>query len=97
LAVCGGMNENHAGEEFDEAMEAAHERSGEPSLRDILKREHDEAQKRFRTEAWEKFLPTIEAQIDRERESMAKIIKSLDKSPVHGAPPKKYGPDMDME
>jgi len=47
---------NHDKPKYDEeaAIQAAQERNAEPPLRDILKREHDEAQKRPRNVALEK-------------------------------------------
>jgi hypothetical protein len=84
------MKENHRTAEFYKimrrSMEAARERCAEPHLRDVLKREHDEAQGRPRNEALEKWGPVIENEIERdlERERQQKQ-------------PKMDGPDMDME
>ena len=77
--------------------EAAWERSAEPKLRDILKREYDEAQKRPRNIAWEKWGPKIEAEIERdlERERRKDRIERLMKSPMPRKQPKKDGPEME--
>jgi len=49
-------------------MEEARERSAVPPLRDVLKREHDEAQGHPRNEALEKWGPIIEEEIERDLE-----------------------------
>ena len=75
-------------------MEAkAQERSGEPHLRDILKREHDHP--RPRNEALEKWGPKIEEEITRdlERERWKNRAKHSVKSPTLGKHPEKDGPD----
>jgi hypothetical protein len=90
------MADDEMTKEEEAAMEAAHERSALPQLRDVLKREHDEA--RPRNEALEKWGPMIEDKImrDLERERRAKQVKPPDRSPAPGRHPKKDGPDMDM-
>ena len=84
------MKENHRTEEFYEimrrSMARARERCAEPHLRDVLKREHDEAQARPRNEALEKWGPMIEEEIERHLER-GRCKKQ----------PKMDGPDMDME
>ena len=56
-----------APEHILQLLEAHKRHPGEPHLRDILKREFDEAQTRPRNEALEKWGPKIEAEISRER------------------------------
>ena len=80
------------------AMEAARERSAVPHLRDVLKREHNEAQKRPRNEAVEKWGPTIEEMIERDIERRRRLEKPLPpsfKSPTPAITRKKDEPDMD--
>jgi hypothetical protein len=84
------MKENHHSKEFYEimrrSMEVARERSAVPPLRDVLKREHDEAQRRPRNEALEKWGPMIEAEIERDLQRQRRKTQ-----------PKRDGPDMDMD
>jgi hypothetical protein len=89
---------NHESDEKQEAlMEAARERSAVPPLRDILKREHNEA--RPRDEALEKWGPMIEEGIWRELEREQRKIQppSTLKTPTFDPHPKKDSPDMDMD
>jgi hypothetical protein len=81
-------------------MEAAQEQSAVPHLRDVLKREHDEAQGRPRNEALEKWGPAIAEMIERDMERRRRLEKPLPQSFPSRAPAmprKKDGPDMDME
>lgn len=78
-------------------MEAARERSAVPHLRDVLKREHDEA--RPRNVAMEKLGSTLEEQILRSfRRQGEKQPKGLSHQPAPLArEPQKRGPDLDKE
>jgi len=80
-------------------MDTAWERSGLLPLRDILKREHDEAQRRPRNEALEKWGPLLEDEILRsmERERHQGGPENPARSPAPVKPPKRSGPDMDMD
>jgi hypothetical protein len=49
----------------------------EPPLRDILTREYNEAQKRPRNEAWEKWGPSIKAMIQGDMERRTQLAKKL--------------------
>jgi hypothetical protein len=90
------MPDNDMSKEEEAAMEAAWERSAGPYLRDVIKREHNEA--RPRDEALEKWGPMIDDKImrDLERERLSKQPKQPDKLPTPVKHPKKDGPDMDM-
>jgi hypothetical protein len=85
--------------DYDEAaaMQAAQERSGEPHLRDILKREHDEAQNRPRDIALEKWGPSITEQLFRDLKPVrfGPEYYRPDRSPSPVKQPKRDGPDMD--
>jgi hypothetical protein len=90
------MPDNDMSKEEEAAMEAAQERSAIPHLRDVLKREYNEA--RPRNEALEKWGPMIEEEIMRDlaKERQEKQSKHPDKLPKPVKYPKKDGPDMDM-
>jgi hypothetical protein len=90
------MPDNDMSKEEEAAMEAAQERSAIPHLRDVLKREHNEA--RPRNEALEKWGPMIEEEIMRDMAKERQEIQSKhpDKLPKPVKHPKKDGPDMDM-
>jgi hypothetical protein len=90
------MAEDDMSKEEKAAMEAAWERSAGPYLRDVIKREHNEA--RPRDEALEKWGPMIEEEIMRDlaKERQEKESKHPDKLPKPVKHPKKDGPDMDM-
>jgi hypothetical protein len=95
------MKENDLTAEFYEimhrSMERAREQAAAPPLRDVLKREHDEAQRRPRNEALEKWGPIIEEQIERDLErTRHRQPKLPGKSPIPGNHPRKDEPDMDM-
>ncbi len=89
----------HLSKQEEAAMEAARERSAVPHLRDMLKREYDEAQKRPRNEALEKWGPMIEDEIlrDLERERWKSLTKHSVKSPAPDNQPRKDGPDLDRD
>ena len=96
------MKQNDLIAEFYEIMRRSMERTREQgaalSLRDVLKREHDEAQRRPHNEALEKWGPMIEEQIERDLERARNWQpKHPAKSPMPGNHPTKDGPDMDME
>lgn len=89
----------YIGNDYESKLEeAVGERTAVPQLRDVLKREHDEAQKRPRNIALEKWGPLIEAEIEAElaRERREARIARLMKSPTPRKHPGKDGPDMDM-
>jgi len=96
------MKRNYPSAEFYKvvrrSMEEARERSGIPPLRDVLKREYDEAQKRPRNEALEKWGSAIEEMIERDMERRRRLEKKL---PPLQLPtpttPQKDSPDMDMD
>lgn len=75
---------------YDEeaAIQAAQERAGEPHLRDILKREHDEAQKRPRNVALEKRGDAIIAMLRNNLHIPREFIEEMRQ-------PKKREPDLD--
>jgi hypothetical protein len=80
------------------AILAGQEHCAVPPLRDVLKRQHDEAQGRPRNEALEKWGPGIEAEIEREmarRRRLEKPLPPLFPSPAPAMPREKAGPDMD--
>ena len=72
-------------ENMRQSLEAAREQAAAPPLRDVLKREYDEAQKRPRNEALEKWGPMIEAEIERDLQRLRRKTRS-----------KRDGPGMDM-
>ena len=79
---------------FDDVPEWARE----PHPRDILKREYEEAQKRPRDIALEKWRPELDGMIERDMARRMRLQKTLPQSFVSPTPPtspKKDEPDMD--
>ena len=94
---CFVMKNDDLSKEEQAAMEAAQLRSAEPPLRDILKREHDENQKRPRNVALEKRWPSFS---DILWESFRPVkfdngAKPQPKAPVPAKKPRRDGPEMD--
>ena len=87
------MKKNNDSYDEQAAMDAAQLRSAEPPLRDILKREHDEAQKRPRNEALEIWGDALEGIVLRDLERRRKFFKSLENQTP--APPKRHEPDLE--
>ena len=83
------MKDNQRTAEFYEnmrrSMQVAREQVAVPPLRDVLKREYDDAQKRPRNEALEKWGPMIEAEIERDLQRLRRKTRT-----------KRDGPVMDM-
>jgi hypothetical protein len=91
------MSKNELSKAEEAAMEAARERSAVPHLRDVLKRERDEALPR--NVAMEKWGPFLEEQILRSfRRRNGRHPHGLSHQPTPLArEPQKRGPDLDKE
>ena len=89
------MKKYDASNDNEPAMDAAQERTGEPHLRDLLKREHDEAQTRPRSEAFELWKLAVEGICLRDLEQRRRMFKSPEKQPTP-TQPKRDEPEMEM-
>ncbi len=84
------MKNNQRTNEFYEnmrrrSMQAAQEQAAAPPLRDILKREYNEAQGRQRNEALEKWGPTIEEMIERDMRRRQQLEQPIPQPIITGS------------
>jgi hypothetical protein len=78
------------------AIAEARQNPGVLHLRDMIKREHDEAQKRPRNEALEKWGAIIEEQMQRDMQRQERDSRHQSK-PAAPTPPQRDGPDLDRD
>jgi len=84
--------------EFWEILEWKRQRPGVPHFRDIIRREYERGQ--VYDEVSEKFVPMFEGHTWRDVVRMGRQVRDAERSaklasPIN--PPKKDGPDLDME